>query len=1280
MTKKNALILIGSLIFSTAVHAQVITNTRLLRQAAVDFKIKYEANYARAMQLAKEKSWPLSYHTRNGQRAVLVGVNDFNMPKYYISYNNTIAAATTRANQLWSGGRTGFNLSGSSDNLKNKIGMWDAGTILTTHVELNGRVTLKDNPVNDDNDHSTHVAGTLIAQGVNPSAKGMAYGAKGLVAYDYQNDESEMFNEAPNLLLSNHSYGLVCGWNYNSEQSRWEFYGDFGENEDYKFGYYNSESQHIDSIAYNAPYYLIVKAAGNNRSSNGPAVGQPYYRYNAQGQMTSAGTRPSGISDNDGYDIIPADNGAKNILTVGAVYGIPAGYTRKEDVVMSSFSSWGPTDDGRIKPDVVADGINVLSSISTSTTSYASLSGTSMATPNATGSLFLLQELYSKLKGSTSFLRSATLRGLAIHTADEAGSYPGPDYRFGWGLLNVEKAANLINTAVANNNSATSPALMLENTLAQGQTFTTTVVASGNGPLRATICWTDVKGPVDLVNKLNNRTKRLVNDLDIRITKGSGTSQVTYLPWTLDVNNPANAAVPGDNITDNVERIDIDTAVVPGTTYTITVTHKNTLVRAPQAYSLLVSGAGGTASCSSAPASNTGARIENVTFKTINVTNPAGNTSYTDNTRFSANVEPSQTSQISVKVGSSDATDLPKMVKVFIDYNSNGNFEASEQAAVSSATLLNNGVFTANITTPATLTIGNTYIMRVIVQETSNAADINGCGSYGKGETQDYRLKVVSPTNDIAVSSIVSPASGDCASPSQYVTISLTNTGTLPQSNIPLSLSIAAAGGGTVNISATYPGTIPGLSSVNYTFQAPVVLAAATTYTITATASLASDQYAANNQLVTLVTTTDNPAAPSAVASICGNTANLKVNNPDASNYFWYTSASGGTPLTTGATTSTATIPSNKTYYVGKEVQASVGPANKLVYSQGGYNAFNGNYIKFNNSVPVIIQTARLYVGYPGKIKFNVGNLTNENADGSYSYQILSSTIIDAYATNPTPTAGAVNGNPAADTGNVFLLNLPVLQTGDHIINIILLNQDGTEMDGSLTATQGATLFRNNNITTSSTYPTTLANVMQFTGNSAHTSGASEWQYYYFFYDTRVLSGCTSDRIAVVATDAVAPTITLVGDSLVSSAASGNQWYINDTAINGAGGVKYKPTRNGVYKVVATDAFGCQKTSNTINYVLTAIDPVAAAREINLSVTPNPNNGLFNLSFEVSSRADLSIELYSSSGQKIYNEFKSGFTGKYSNQIDSHAAGSDVYMLKISHNKKTYVQKVIVQK
>ena len=92
----------------------------------------------------------------------------------------------------------------------------------------------------------------------------MAYGLQGIIAYDFSGDKAEVASEAANLLVSNHSYGTITGWNYNSSQSRWEFYGRSTDNEDYKFGYYSNDTQLLDSIAYNAPYYLYVKSAGNS--------------------------------------------------------------------------------------------------------------------------------------------------------------------------------------------------------------------------------------------------------------------------------------------------------------------------------------------------------------------------------------------------------------------------------------------------------------------------------------------------------------------------------------------------------------------------------------------------------------------------------------------------------------------------------------------------------------------------------------------------------------------------------------------------------------------------------------------------------------------------------------------------------------------------------------------------------------------------------------------------------------------------------------------------------
>src|SRR5574343_220221 len=151
--------------------------------------------------------------------------------------------------------------------------------------------------------------------------------------------------------------------------------------------------------------------------------------------------------------------------------------------------------------------------------------------------------------------------------------------------MNVQRAAAVISSAVSNNNSNSSDHLLYENTLNNGETFTKTIVATGKVPLSATIAWTDPPATIntDAATNLNDRTAKLIHDLDIKITRNTQ----TFYPWALDVSSPSAAASKRVNSVDNVERIDVD-STVPGATYTITVNHKGTLARGSQAYVLIV--------------------------------------------------------------------------------------------------------------------------------------------------------------------------------------------------------------------------------------------------------------------------------------------------------------------------------------------------------------------------------------------------------------------------------------------------------------------------------------------------------------------------------------------------------------------------------------------------------------------------------------------------------------------------------------------------------------------
>ncbi|RZK47149.1 MAG: peptidase S8, partial [Pedobacter sp.] len=884
----------------TSIQAQTTTNRSILQKASTDAAIQEQKDYLRLKQLASEKKWPLMTRGKNGAIAKLVGIDPSGDPLYVTTYDNLAGAATVRTNLLWPGAATGINLTGSSANIKGKIAIWDGGAVLATHVELNGRVLQKDNPATTE-DHSTHVAGIMINSGVNPIAKGMAYGAQQLLAYDFSNHVSEMLSEAPNLLISNHSYGTISGWYYNDGDSRWEFRGEFGANEDYKFGYYDAEARNWDSIAYNAPNYLIVKAAGNNRDVNGPAIGQKYFRYNASNTIIDAGNRPAGISSNDSFDILPTYSVAKNVLTVGAVNPITGGYSRPSDVILSSFTSWGPTDDGRIKPDIVTDGVDLYSGIASGNNAYAYLSGTSMATPVASGSIFLLQEYYSKLN-SGAFMRAATLKGLVIHTADEAGAADGPDYMHGWGLLNMERAASVIT-------SANTDQLIQERTLSNGGTYSQSVVASGKGTLVATISWTDPKGTVNTTNRLNNAEKKLINDLDVRITGGSN----TYLPYILDPARRNNAATNGDNVLDNVEKIVIPGAI-PGQTYNITVSHKGTLERGTQAFSLLVSGVGGNAYCASTATAAGNTKIDSLSIGTFRGSLSATCTGYGNLMTQTVSLQPNQEYPFALRVGTCNGSTASRIVKIFLDYNNNGIFEAGEKVA-ESGVLSGSTIYNGTLTTPANLKVGNNTRLRIVAVETTNTNDVTACGNYAGGQTIDLLATVATPSKNVGVIAVVNPLSTSCAADSQLVTIRIKNYGDVAQSNFPVTAVIKNGGTTIATFNATYPMSLAGGAEGNYTFQAFYNSTNASSISIAARTNLSGDQSPANDEYIATIAAGTPSAAPTGTAEQCGSdqVTLTRTGDVSAGTAFWYTTPTGGAPIASGNTTTTSVIPTDRT-------------------------------------------------------------------------------------------------------------------------------------------------------------------------------------------------------------------------------------------------------------------------------------------------------------------------------------------------------------------------------
>ncbi len=557
-------------------HVLSETNSEVLQRMAQELRHETGQNRKRAVAVARAKGWTIREELPNGKTIEIQRLGPDGEPLYYVTHNLN-AADTISTNEVWSGGGSGLALTGSGLT----IGEWDAGAVRTTHQEFGGRVTQQDSS-GSTHWHSTHVAGTLIAGGVVAASKGMAPQAL-LYAYDWNSDGSEMAAAAAEgVLVSKHSYGYLAGWaygTYDGANTGYYWWGDTraDQDEDYKFGYYGTYPQSWDTIAVNAPYYLIVKSAGNDRGNTcpDPTTGHYYYDFDTTSWTYSEYNRQNKDGGTSGYDTIPIIGIAKNIVTVGSVGDIVGGYSQPSDVGISSYSGWGPTDDGRIKPDICANGASLYSTSSGADDSYTRSSGTSMSTPSAAGSLALLQEHYDNLYGR--YMRSATLKALALHTADEVGSHVGPDYMCGWGLMNTATAVGIIS-------EKDTGTLIEEDTLYDGATYTLDLFSSGSSPLTVTLAWTDPAGTPPSIS-LDPSDPILVNDLDMRITKDAA----TYSPWILDPASPSAAATTGDNSRDNVEQIDIASPV--SGKYTLTITHKNTLdSSAPQPFSLVVSG------------------------------------------------------------------------------------------------------------------------------------------------------------------------------------------------------------------------------------------------------------------------------------------------------------------------------------------------------------------------------------------------------------------------------------------------------------------------------------------------------------------------------------------------------------------------------------------------------------------------------------------------------------------------------------------------------------------
>jgi hypothetical protein len=375
---------------------------------------------------------------------------------------------------------------------------------ISRHIDFTGR--LINHSTDTNGTHGDHVGG-IIAGGGNfdPTTSGNARGAD-LHAYDYY---ANLFNasadyNAVGVRITTNSLGQSCNSGY------------------------DGDAQFADQLILSKPSLLSVHSSGNSGGGSCGGVANGFY--------TITGGYKSG----------------KNVISVGNV--------DNSDVIAPS-SSKGPSEDGRIKPEIVAVGTDVYSTQPNNT--YASFTGTSMACPAVAGTLASLYQAYRETHANAD-PRSDVMKAVLMNTADDLGN-KGPDYTYGYGRVNARKAFNVLN----------SNQFIIDST----ETFNTNehyvTVPIGTKQLKVMLYWHDLEGNTASAIPL-------VNNLDLRMKDDNS---VIYNPWILNTStNPAFLDLPatrGTDIFNNVEQITID-SVAPGD-YAILITGQD-VPFGPQTY------------------------------------------------------------------------------------------------------------------------------------------------------------------------------------------------------------------------------------------------------------------------------------------------------------------------------------------------------------------------------------------------------------------------------------------------------------------------------------------------------------------------------------------------------------------------------------------------------------------------------------------------------------------------------------------------------------------------
>lgn len=379
--------------------------------------------------------------------------------------------------------------------------------IVGPHIDFQGRI---DNSLasGTGQSHGDGVGGIMAGAGnLDPTKRGMAAGSDVYVvnyAPNFLDIETQTLITSGATQITNSSYSNGCNDGYTTIAAT------------------------VDQQTIDIPNLLHVFSAGNSNGNNcGYGAGSQW------GNITGGHKQ------------------GKNVIATANVFF---------NGNLVSSSSRGPATDGRIKPDIAANGQNQNSTNENNT--YQVFGGTSGAAPGIAGISAQLYEMYEDIHGVHP--PSGLIKAALLNTANDYGNV-GPDFKFGWGIVNGRRAGMLIEDE-----------RHLMDEISQGETNTHSIsVPSGTTQVRFMLYWTDAAGAP-------GANPALVNDLDLVVTDPSNDD---YLPWVLDHTPDPVAldtpAINGEDHLNNMEQVLINNP--SSGTYDIEVSGFN-VPMGPQSY------------------------------------------------------------------------------------------------------------------------------------------------------------------------------------------------------------------------------------------------------------------------------------------------------------------------------------------------------------------------------------------------------------------------------------------------------------------------------------------------------------------------------------------------------------------------------------------------------------------------------------------------------------------------------------------------------------------------